>query len=107
MIYDMRIYDMKSGSVSEFMAAVREIALPLRREHGIRLAGWYYTDVGPQNRVVHIWAYDDYAHYEQARKGVHHDSRWTDVYLPRVKGLAVKQRNMIMKAADFFPEPQV
>ena len=104
MIYDMRVYDLKPGSLGAFMDAVREIALPLRRHYGIELAGWYYSDVGPQNRVVHIWAYRDYAHYEQARREVHGDPRWTEDYLPRVQGLSVKQRNMIMKAADFSPQ---
>ena len=54
MIYNMRVYDLKPGAVPEYMSAVREIALKIREDHGIKLAGWYYTDIGPQNRVVHI-----------------------------------------------------
>ena len=54
MIYNMRVYDLKPGAVPEYMAAVREIALKIREDHGIKLAGWYYTDIGPQNRVVHM-----------------------------------------------------
>ena len=65
MIYNMRIYDLKPGAVPEYMEAVRKLALKIREDHGIKLAGWYYTDIGPQNRVVHIWAYEDYAHYER------------------------------------------
>ncbi len=106
MIYDMRIYDLKPGSVPEYMAAVQEVALQIRQDHGVKLAGWYYTDIGPLNRVVHIWAYEDYTHFDSARQAVRSDPRWTNDYLPRVRGLVVKQRDMIMQGADFFPGPQ-
>ena len=50
----MRIYDLKPGSVNEYMAAVKEVALQIREDYGVKLAGWYYTDIGPLNRTVHI-----------------------------------------------------
>ena len=67
MIYDMRIYDLTPGSVAAYMQAVEEIALPVREALGIALAGWYTPDVGPLNRVVHIWAYRDYAHFARCQ----------------------------------------
>ena len=67
--------------------------------------GWYYTDIGPLNRIVHIWAYQDYAHFQEAREKVRNDPRWINEYLPRVKGLVVKQQDMMMQGADFFPGP--
>ena len=59
MIYDMRIYDVQPGAVPRYLEAVREVALKIRQDHGVKLAGWYYTDIGPLNRIVHIWAYRD------------------------------------------------
>ena len=106
MIYDMRIYDLKPGSVPEYMKAVGEVALKIREDHGVRLAGWYYTDVGPLNRVIHIWAYEDYAHFEKARQSVRSDPRWSGEYLPRVKDLVIKQQDMIVRGAEFFPGPR-
>ena len=47
MIYDVRTYDLKMGKVQDYMDAVREVALPLRKENGINLAGWFYTIIGP------------------------------------------------------------
>ena len=106
MIYDMRIYDLKPGTVPQYMDAVRELAFKIRQEHGVKLAGWYYTDIGMLNRVVHIWAYDDLAHFDKARTAVTSDPRWERDYLPRVRGLIVKQQDMIMNGADFFEGPQ-
>ena len=91
MIYDMRIYDLTPGSVETYIKAVEEVALPVREAQGIVLAGWYTADVGPLNRVVHIWAYRYYAHFEIARPAFRTDPRWTEEYLPRVKGMIVKQ----------------
>lgn len=104
MIYDMRTYDLQLGAVQKYMDAVREVALPIREDHGVKLAGWYATDIGTLNRVVHIWAYRDYAHFEEARQAVRNDPRWTNDYLPRTKGLIVRQQDMMMKGADFWEE---
>lgn len=104
MIYDMRIYDLQPGAVNTYMDAVREVALPIREDHGVKLAGWYSTDIGPLNRVVHIWAYEDYAHFSEARQAVRNDPRWKNDYLPRTKGLVVRQQDMIMNGSDFWEE---
>ena len=102
MIYDMRTYDIAMGKTPEYMAAVREIALPVRESYGIKLAGWYYTDIGALNKVVHIWAYRDYAHFEEAREAFRTDERWVNDYVPRVKGIVLRQENQLMLASDFF-----
>ncbi|MYB49955.1 MAG: NIPSNAP family protein [Dehalococcoidia bacterium] len=102
MIYDMRTYDIAMGKTPEYMAAVREIALPVRETYGIKLAGWYYTDIGALNKVVHIWAYRDFAHFEEAREAFRTDERWVNDYVPRVKGIILRQENQIMRASDFF-----
>ena len=98
----MRTYDIAMGKTPEYMAAVREIALPVRESYGVKLAGWYYTDVGALNRVVHIWAYRDYAHFEEAREAFRTDERWVNDYVPRVKGIVLRQENQLMLASDFF-----
>ena len=98
----MRTYDIAMGKTPEYMAAVREVALPVRESYGVKLAGWYYTDIGALNKVVHIWAYQDYAHFEEAREAFRTDERWLNDYVPRVKGIVLRQENQIMLASDFF-----
>ena len=98
----MRTYDIAMGKTPEYMAAVRDVALPVRESYGVKLAGWYYTDIGALNRVVHIWAYRDYAHFEEAREAFRTDERWLNDYVPRVKGIVLRQENQIMRASEFF-----
>ena len=98
----MRTYDIAMGKTPEYMAAVREVALPVRESYGVKLAGWYYTDIGALNKVVHIWAYRDFAHFEEAREAFRSDERWLNDYVPRVKGIVLRQENQIMRASEFF-----
>lgn len=98
----MRTYDIAMGRITEYIDAVREVALPVRERYGVRLAGWYYPDVGIQNRVVDIWAYRDYTHFEEAREAFRSDERWVNEYLPRVRGIILRQENQMMRAPDFF-----
>ncbi len=105
MIYDVRIYDLKPGKVPEYIEVVREVGLQIRKDHGGRLVGWYYTVMGEINQVIHIWAYEDLAHMEEVGKAFRSDPRWINEYVPRVEPLLVRQRNQLMKAADFAPEP--
>ena len=103
MIFDLRIYDLKPGMVPEYMAAVRELAKPIREKYGVNLVSWYYTEVGVLNRVYHTWAYRDYAHLEEARGQFRNDPDWKGKYLPRVVPLIVRQSNQLVLASDFSP----
>lgn len=105
MLFDMRTYDLVPGGLEAYRTAVQEIALPVRERYGIRLAGWYYTEIGTLNRVVHIWAFRDWDHLADAKAKFRKDPDWTERYLPRVLPLIVAQHSQIVRAADFSPRP--
>ncbi|MFH1559836.1 MAG: NIPSNAP family protein [Chloroflexota bacterium] len=66
MIYEIRTYDLRPGSVPEFEKRFAE-SLPGRLSHS-RLAGFWHSEIGPLNQVVHIWPYDDLNQREEVRK---------------------------------------
>ena len=105
MIYDFREYTLLPGKTTEYMAAVREVALGIRQKYGVKLAGWYYSDVGELNKVVHIWAFRDHAHMKEAKAQVSADPDWSGKYLPRVHGLIQSQKTYLMLSPDFAPVP--
>jgi len=107
MIFDLRTYDLVPGGLEAYRAAVQEVALPVRERYGIRLAGWYATEIGTLNRVVHIWAYRDWQHLTESKAQFRADPDWTARYLPRVLPLIVQQHSQIMQAAEFSPRPIV
>ena len=105
MIYDFREYTLIPGATADYMAAVKEMALPIRQRYGVKLAGWYYSDVGELNKVVHIWAFRDHAHMKEAKAQVAADPDWTGKYIPRVSGLIQSQKTYLMLSPDFAPVP--
>src|SRR5258707_15716458 len=67
MIYEMRVYTLQPGKVAAFQELIEKEALPVISKYS-KLVGWWSTDVGALNEVVHIWAYEDPNHRERARK---------------------------------------
>ena len=57
MIYEIRTYDLKPRSVPEFEKRTGEMIAG--RQKYSQLGGFWYTEVGPLNQVVHIWPYED------------------------------------------------
>lgn len=58
MIYEIRTYDLKPRSLPEFLKRNEE-KLQQGRLNYSQLFGFWYTDIGPLNQVVHIWPYED------------------------------------------------
>ena len=103
MIYDYRVYTLNPGATPDYMAGVRELGLPIRQRHGVTLSGWYRSDIGDLNQVVHIWGYNDLAHMQEAKAAVYADPDWTGKYLPRNRGLVQTQKTYLMNAPSFAP----
>ena len=54
MVYEMRVYTLQPGKVAA-LRVVKKAALPVISKYS-KLVGWWSTEVGPLNEVVHIWA---------------------------------------------------
>jgi len=106
MVFDFRTYTFKPGGIPAYMAAAGEVAVPIRKRYGIKLAGWYYSDVGDLNQVTHIWAYNDLKHLKEGKDAVASDPEWSGTYIPRVSGLLVAQNTYLMNTSEFGPVPE-
>ncbi len=91
MIYDFHTYDLKPRSVPELERGVAEV-LPARLEIS-PLAGFWHTEAGPLNQILHIWPYEDMAERDEARREMKASNVWgdlgelvvnmqSDIYLP-------------------------
>lgn len=56
MIYEIRTYDLKPGTVAEFEQIFGK-ACRVRTAYS-PLIGCWHTDIGPLDQVVHIWGYE-------------------------------------------------
>jgi len=101
MVYEMRVYTLQPGKVPEFQALIEKEALPTISKYS-KLVGWWSTEVGPLNEVVHIWAYEDLNHRERARKAQGEDPQ-LQAFRPRAQAMIVSQYNKILTPATFSP----
>lgn len=102
MILDHRTYIVAHGRVQEYLELYERVALPIQMRHLGHLVGFFTTDIGTQNQVVHIWAYDSIADRQIRRDKMEADPEW-QAYVASVRGLFGAQENKILKPTRFSP----
>ena len=98
MIYEVRTYTLRPGSVGEFEERFAK-RQPLREKHS-KLGAFWHTDVGPLNQVIHVWPYDDLQHRTVVREAMASDTALRQ--LPGGGDLIVAQEADIMIPAPFM-----
>ena len=56
MIYEVRTYGLRPGSIPEVEKRFAE-ALPHREKYS-KLGALWHTELGPLNQIVHVWPYE-------------------------------------------------
>lgn len=102
MFYEMRTYRLRPGALAEYLRLVEQEGLPVQRRHLGRLAGYWYSEIGPLNQVVHLWAYASLDEREQRRAALAADPAW-QAFLPRLQALIEAMESKILKPAPFSP----
>ena len=102
MIYEERIYTIQPGKIAEYMKNYEVLGLPVQKEVLGMLVGFWHTDVGGLNKVVHIWGYEDLDDRldRRAKLAAHPD--WP-AYLEVALPLIVEQENRVLTPASFSP----
>jgi hypothetical protein len=74
-------------------------AYPIREKYS-PIVGFFHTDFGPLNEVIHIWPYADLAERARIRADAASDPKWP----PAVQQLILNQRVEIVTPFAFAPE---
>jgi hypothetical protein len=98
MIYEVRTYTLRPGSVAEFEERYAK-RLPMREKHS-KLGAFWHTEFGPLNQVVHVYPYDDLQHRTRVRAAMAQDAERNA--LPGGQDLIVAQEAEIMIPAPFM-----
>jgi hypothetical protein len=64
--------------------------------------GWFITETGVLNQVVHLWRYDSMGEREQKRAALYADPAW-NAYRLQAGTRVIKQENRIMRPTTFSP----
>ena len=98
MIYELRIYTLKGGSTRELERRFGN-NLDIRNKYS-RMYGFWHTEIGQTNQIVHIWPYADLRDRAESRAAANRDesNRWP----PGIAEFFERQEVEVMEAAPFM-----
>ncbi len=91
MIYELRTYTVRPGTVQDVAKAAGTIAQDIRRNDYGKLEGYWITDIGPLNQVMHLWSYKDLNERQRLRGELGKLPRWGSEYLAVIKAHLIRQ----------------
>jgi len=103
MIVEQRTYTLFPGKVPEYMKLYEEEGLAIQAPILGNLLGWYYTDFGPQNQIVHVWGYKSYEDRDKRRATLHASPEWK-AFLQKILPLIRHQENKTLLPAAWSPQ---
>ncbi len=102
MIVEMRTYTLFAGKVGPYLALYEAEGLATQTRILGKLMGYYSTEIGDVNQVVHLWGYDSFEERSKRRAALFADPIWL-AYIPRVVGMIATQESKILNPARFSP----
>ena len=104
MIVEHRTYTIKALRTGDFLKLYERAALPLQLKYPGHLIGFYVSEIGPLNEVVHLWGFASLAERERRRALMEADPGWA-VYRQALQELdvVVAQSTKMLRSTSFSP----
>jgi hypothetical protein len=91
MIYELRTYTVKHGTVAEVAKNAGTVGREIRGDNYGKLEGYWTTEIGPINQVMHLWSYADYNERIRLRGELAKNSRWINEYTTLIRPNLIRQ----------------
>lgn len=102
MIVEERIYRIRSGRLREYLSLVREEGIAIQQPILGHLIGYFVSEIGPLNHVVHMWGYADLEDRARRRQELAGDPQW-QAFTPKLSACIETMENRILLPTDFSP----
>lgn len=96
MLVEQRTYSIVPGKLSTFTTMYQSEGLRVQLGHLGTLLGYYTSEFGLLNQVVHLWGYQDLEDRETRRAALFADPKWL-TYFDKVIPLVLSQQSVILK----------
>ena len=103
MFIEQRLYTFAPGKSAEFNKLYEEQGRAPQERHLGLPVGYYYSEIGPLNQVMTLWAYETLNDRVERRERLFNDPDWI-AFLHKARALVVTQETRILKPASFFNE---
>ena len=96
MIHELRTYTLAPGKQAEYLKLSGDLSRKIRGDDYGKLEGFFSTEFGTLNQLVHLWSYADLNERERLRMALGRNERWIKEYVPQIRPLLVAQENKIL-----------
>ena len=100
MIYEIRTYGLTVGSLAEVEKRYAE-AYEHRKKYS-ELTGFFHTEIGPLNEIIHIWGYESAEERTRIRAAAAKDAHWP----PKIQEFITRMNSEIVIPFPFAPQPK-
>jgi NIPSNAP len=97
MIFEIRTYRVKTGSVPEVEKRFGE-AYEIRKKHS-ELAAFWHTEIGPLNEIVHVWPYQNLEERGRIRAAAAKETGWP----PKLGDFVTDMQSEVLVPFAFSP----
>lgn len=102
MIVDLRTYTIAPGQVDRYLQIYESAALTVQREILGQLDGYFVSQIGELNQLIHMWSYPSFEERERRRSELFANEVFK-VEAQKLYPLIQKQKNVILKPTTFSP----
>jgi hypothetical protein len=102
MIVELRTYTVQSGAVAECLRIYEAEGLAIQKQVLGNLIGYFYSEIGPLNQIIHMWGFSDLNDRQQRRETLAKTPGWAK-YHEKIRTLIISQETQIMNCAPFSP----
>ena len=92
---EMRTYELKTGTANTYAALYLEEGFAIQKSHLGEPVGYYLSEVGDLNQVIHMWRYENFEERTEKRAALFSDPAWLE-YVAKVGPMVLNQRNAIL-----------
>ena len=101
MFVEMRTYTAHPGRLRDYLALYEAEALGLQLRYLERMVGYYSTEIGELNQVVHLWAYESLDDRARRRAAMLADPEF-QAYVRKMTPMLARQESTILRPTPFF-----
>ena len=103
-IYELRTYTFQVGKLDQAKTLYVDKGWPGLKKYQDKLVGYFVSDVGPLNELVHLWRFED-----DADRRLHWDTLFGNSdfmeFASQLRTLEVSQENRLLTSAPWGPAP--
>ena len=98
MLYELRTYTVHAGAAPAIANLSATLGRDIRGDSFGKLEGYWITEIGPLNQVMHLWSYSGFEERARVRGELSKNKRWTGEYLPALRERLVRQEVRLLNA---------